>query len=483
LNLVAAAVSAVSTFAVLLVLTHGLPKTDVGVFFSATSLFLLLTSVGDLGTSTGLVYFLSRARARRTLSEGAGYMRVALPPVMVVALLMAALLIGFSGPIADELSKDHAAQFRGYILVLALFIPATAILNLATAATRGLGTMRPSAVLDQILRPGLQLVLVLAAVLWAGGGLVTWAWATPYLPVAVAAWLSWKHRYRRASPEPATDAFRPVGAFWRFTAPRALAGVAQVAMQRLDIVLVGAIAGFGPAAVYTAATRFLVLGQLAAAAISKAAQPILGEAFTRDEPGAVDRLYKTSTAWLVVLTWPLYLTLIVFADTVLTVFGGGYTDGSAVLVVLSATMLLATGSGMVDMVLMMGGRTSWNLYNVLVAFTVNLTVDLWLIPRTGIIGAATGWALAILAANLLPLSQVSWSLRVHPFGRATSIAMTLSTLCFGLVPLLARLTMGAGWPALLLGCVTGGVCFSIGLWRFRGVLGLAGLVPAPSRRR
>ena len=57
--------------------------------------------------------------------------------------------------------------------------------------------------------------------------------------------------------------------FWRFTAPRALANVAQIALQRVDIVLVAALPGSAAAAIYAVAGRFVVLGQLANQAISQ----------------------------------------------------------------------------------------------------------------------------------------------------------------------------------------------------------------------
>ena len=60
--------------------------------------------------------------------------------------------------------------------------------------------------------------------------------------------------------------------------------------------------------------------------------------------------------------------------------------------VLAAAMLVATGCGMVDMVLTMAGRTSWNLGNVLLALGVNVGLDLLLIPEHGVLGAAIGLA-------------------------------------------------------------------------------------------
>ena len=68
--------------------------------------------------------------------------------------------------------------------------------------------------------------------------------------------------------------------FWLFTAPRGLANLAQNVLQSIDIVLVAAMLGAVEAAVYTAATRFLVIGQLGGVAISRASQAKFTELFT-----------------------------------------------------------------------------------------------------------------------------------------------------------------------------------------------------------
>src|SRR5699024_2544277 len=101
-------------------------------------------------------------------------------------------------------------------------------------------------------RPLLQLVLVGVLLTLLGPGSISWAWSIAYLPTAILAWWWWKRLRDQAAIQVVDPEFRPAGPFWRFSAPRALAGVAQVAMQRLDIILVGALAGLQAAAIYGA---------------------------------------------------------------------------------------------------------------------------------------------------------------------------------------------------------------------------------------
>ncbi|MCQ0015748.1 oligosaccharide flippase family protein [Actinomadura madurae] len=108
------------------------------------------------------------------------------------------------------------------------------------------------------------------------------AWAAPYLPCLVVAAL-WYLKISRAGratatatagAPPAAAGWRPLaGGFWRFTAPRAFAQICQTAFQRADIVLVAALSSPREAAVYTAATRFIVISQLVTQAVQNVMQP------------------------------------------------------------------------------------------------------------------------------------------------------------------------------------------------------------------
>jgi O-antigen/teichoic acid export membrane protein len=263
--------------------------------------------------------------------------------------------------------------------------------------------------------------------------------------------------------------------FWRFTAPRAVAALAQITVQRLDIVLVAVLRGPAEAAVYTAATRFLVAGQFANGAISMAAQPRFAELFAVGDRREVNSVYQATTAWLILLTWPLYLLAMIFGPEVLTVFGHSYRAGGTVMVILGGAMLLATACGQVDMVLIASGRSGWSLMNGLLAVGVNVGLDLILIPRYGIAGAAIGWAAAIALTNVVPLTQLAVVSRVHPFGRGTLAAVLLTAFCLGAVPLAARAVAGPGGMAAAAGIVTGCALLAAGSWRFREIMHLSAL--------
>lgn len=469
LGLLGAGVSAAAGVLVVVVLARALPAAEAGVFFAVTSVLLLGQAVAKLGTNTSLVYYLSRWRALGVPERIPSTLRVALLPVVAVGLLIAIALYAAAPWLSQTLAGDTSTTTVAALRVCAVLVPVAALADALVSATRGFDTLVPTVLHDRIGRSLLQVLAVVVAVLlgWTAVAILVAAWALPWLLPAALGGRDLARRLRTVPRDPAAA----VGGaeFWRFSGPRALASLAQIALQRLDIVLVAALLGPAPAAVYTAASRVLIVGQLANQAISTAVQARLGGLLATGDVPAANAAYRAATAWLVLLNWPLYLMFAVFAPQLLALFGPDYADGRSVVLILAAVMLLASACGMVNLVLVMAGRSTWNLGNALLALGVNVALDLLLIPRLGISGAAVGWAVAIAVSNLVALAQIHRSAGLHPFGRATLVAMAVAAACFGVLPA-AALAVGPGAAALAAGL--GAMVYVAVVYRLRRVLQL-----------
>jgi O-antigen/teichoic acid export membrane protein len=485
INLVGAVVAGLANLVLVVVLARSVSKADVGHFYTATSAFLLATVVAKLGTQTGLVYFVARLRALARPAEIPQCLSVALRPVLALGAGLAVVMFGVGAALHWSGSDPHTALVHE-LWVLAPFIPIAALSDSTLAATRGFGAMKPTVRIDSITRNLIQLGLCSVVAVTVGSpGLLVLAWAAPYVVSSVMAGFSVRRLTRRTVGElvPTSRSKEFSREFWKFTAPRALASLTQLLLQRLDIVLVAILRGPADAAVYTAATRLLVAGQMGGGAISTAVQPTLGATLSAGDVTATRDAYQMGTSWLILLTWPFYLLSIVYASLFLRLFGHGYTTAGSVVVILAASMLLATACGMVDMVLTMGGRTRWNLANTATALAVNVVVDLLLVPRYGVTGAAIGWAAAIVANNILPLIQIWYALRVQPFGRSTLTALSVTAASYGLLSTLSAVLVGRDHVlTVAISVVVVSAVFVVLAWLMRANLRLDELLPARFRR-
>ncbi|MFG1703840.1 lipopolysaccharide biosynthesis protein [Nonomuraea sp. M3C6] len=387
-------------FLLVVVVTRALAPSAAGAFFTATALALMVAGVAKLDAGNGLVYFIARAKTYGYLGIS-GYIRAALVPCVVVSGAAGVVLYPRLG-------------------LLAVALPVIVVGDVLLAATRGFGVMRPTVLLDGVLLPGCQLVLAAGAA-WAGAveGLPV-AWAAPYVLVLVLAAAEVRGRVPWTPYLPGTGRD-----LWRYTAPRSVAGAIQAVFQRLDIVLVALLGGPAQAAVYLAATRFKVVGQLANQGLAQAVQARLVRALADGEAALARELYQAATIWLVLLTWPVWVAYAALAPWVLRVFGPSYGSAGPVALVLAGTMMVATACGMVDVVLTAAGHTGTSLLNLLAAITCTVALDVALIPAHGALGAVIGWSGGVIVKNLLPLWQLHRRYGLHPFGRHTLTALRM----------------------------------------------------------
>ena len=428
---------------------------------------------------------------RRGLSVG-------LWPVAVVGSLLGLATFVYAPELADVFSRHgeaETARLADFIRAFAVFIPVSALSLAVFAATRGFATMRPTVYLDKIARPALQPLLVLAAILAGSGStVIALAYLGPYLPALVAGLVWMGVLLRRAErrrggedapePQPARPLGQLVREFWRFTGPRGLAAVFQTTSLWLNTLLIGALRSTKEAGVYAASSRYLAMAAMAAVAIRQVLAPKLSELLARRSTERAAAAYQTTTSWMIALNWPIYLALLTFGPALLKVFGRDFAGGEVVLIVLSATMLAATAVGPVDVVLLMGGRSSWNLINTLVALGANLALNFALTPRYGLAGASVAFAVGILLNNLLPLAQVWRSMGLHPFGPGTGVAAALSAVSFGLVGVGLRALLGPTVTGFVAYAVVGCLLYAALLWRFRDRLeweALSGILRRRSR--
>lgn len=441
-NLMASALAAVLGIVLSIVVARSFSTEDTGLYFAATSVVFLVAAVARLGTSIGLVYWVARLRELGRPDEVRHVLRVALRPVVAVSLL-AAVAILLAAPWLSEVLLGGSETGTQMLRLLALALPAVVVFDSLLGATRGLGTMKPTALLDRVARPTLQLVFTVLAALSGSILAVTAAWVLPYfLLVAVALW--WVLRRVGQSTEVVEGLRRE---FWTFTWPRAITSVVQQARQRFDIVFVTAVSGPVEGALYAVASRFLVVGQLTNSALAMAAQPQVASLSAAERRDAIGAVYRSTTTWIIVLNGPFYLGVAIFSPLLLSLFGPEYVSAWPVSVTLCLAAFIGNGSGMVDVMLSMTGRTNATLANSLGALVTQVVLLVALVPTLGAVGAALAWGASIVVINAMSVVQLARSDGIHPFETGTAYAVLGNALAVALPAGVLAYTLGQTWLA------------------------------------
>lgn len=326
-------------------------------------------------------------------------------PVALVPPLLAAVVVAVGGVLAaDRLAPSlfDGSGVDGAALLTVSFaaVPVVVAMTLLLAALRCVRPIRAYVGVQFFLLPVARPVLVGAAAL-AGGGLL--AGMTGWLVPAALALLACLTlvagplgvgRGATLRPEP-----QDWSAFWRFALPRAASAAIDAGNMWVGVLLTSVLAGPADAGVFGAVGRYILAGQLAMQGLRVAVSPQLSRLLGRGDRAAAAAVHRQLTTWGLVLSWPVYLLLAVFGLAFLQLFGPEFTAGAPAMTVLALAMLVNTGVGNVQSLLLMGGRSGL-LVATLAGLLVTVSLGLWLIPAHGATGAALAWALGIATENL-----------------------------------------------------------------------------------
>ena len=401
---------AVMAFGITLTMTHGSGAADAGRLFQLTAILAIATTACTVGADVGLVRTLPALTARRRSDQLRTAVRAAVPPPLIVSLVVA-LSAGIAA-LVGALGQDTSTA----VLILGTALVAGTILNLCFGTLRGLHRVPWFSFLQNVALPSLRWLGVLV-VIWIGTSLpaLTLAWCLPVIVVLglalVAAKRAWPEN--ETAGDPTAEGFDK-RQFWGFSSARGVTAMIETLLEWIDVLLVGVFLGPVAAGVYGVVNRCVRAGTMLDHTARMVTGPGISAAMAVKDYATTNRIYTVATAVLVAAAWPLYITLAMHGGAVLNLFGDGFDAGHTAMAIVSLSMLLVVSAGGVQSVLLMAGRSLWQLGNKFSALIVAVTLNVLLIPEWGITGAAVAWSAALLTDSGLALWQITTKLGIRP---------------------------------------------------------------------
>lgn len=415
LNIVGLGVFVAATFGTNVLISRAFGRSGPAVLGEVT-LATQLAFVGGAATRFGMdmaavrrvAIDMGQGQAGRTRAVVARAAAVAstVSVVAAIALLMA------SGPLAGAfVSGDGSPSlFRA----AALALPFVALTQVFLGGTRGLKVMRHTLVVFWAGQPVAWILLL--PLVWlvskSPAGTVL-AYALSWMLASGAAWLAW----RRETAGFATVRIEPgaVRELVRYGAPRAPAALLSQLLFWADYFVASIYLQRAELGVYAAAVRVAQTLMLFLVAVNYMFSPFVADLHARGQRDRLDALYKTLTRWMLAGTLPLLLLLLVVPGPVLRLFGSTFDAGATSLRILLLGQLVNVGVGSVGFILIMVGRTGWDLVVYAATFALDVGVAFVLVPRKGAEGAAVAQAVTMVASNLARLYLVWRFVGIQPF--------------------------------------------------------------------
>jgi O-antigen/teichoic acid export membrane protein len=404
-----------SRFAFGIVVARALGADGFGLYTLGITISVMLASVARLGISEGVVHFLPAALHQRDEHRVRGILQVGLILPVVLGLGLAMVLFVLADPLAKNLLRDPTAAT--VLRLLSVCIPIIALGRILMASTRGFKIMRYEVYADNIAFSitKLGLTVLLLALGWELlGALLAFAIAWIVSDLLMLFFLNRLYPLRQFLG----PAKRGVRQLLAFSAPVCLTQVVTQVGANIELLMLSVVSTMAAVGVYSAALRIQAVGAMLLTASQAVAKPIIADLYHQRDWAQLARLYQTLTRWSLSFILPYFLTILLFANPILSIFGEEFERGSLILIIVSLGTLVNAGTGICGAMIVMTGHSKLTFFNSLISAGLSVTLSLILIPSFGLVGVAVAAALSTALINLIRLAQVYWLHKLWPYSRA-----------------------------------------------------------------
>lgn len=389
------------TLAMTVVLARLLGPAGYGVYAYVYSLILVLSVPAQFGLPPLIVRETARGQANMEWGRVKGVARwsnaIAILLSTITILIAASVALYFS----DSFTADQLATFAWGLMLMPLLV----LGNLRGAVLRGLRKVIQGQLPEKIVRPGLFTIMILGV-----GFLFTKEPLTASLAMALQAisallaflfgiWLLNRGNPVEVKNAPSSyDARR-----WLLTVfPLALTAGLHLVNTYADILMLGIFGSAEEVGIYRVSVQGAMLVTFGLSAIDSVVAPHIVRLHAQGDKAKLQHIVTHSARFGAAFAFILVLMYLTIGDKLLSwLFGPAYVPGWVALVILSFGRLFNAATGPVVFLLNMTGHERVMARGVAIATVLNIGLNVLLIPKYGMEGAALATAITLLCWNTL----------------------------------------------------------------------------------
>ena len=391
-------------FAIQILIVRYLSKADYGAWAYVVSLVSLGVSVATFGLDRSITRFIPIYDEEKEYDKLWGTIVMVAGTILSISFGIILLVYGLHNLLAGTLISNE--QAISVLLIMVFGVPIQSMDGLTTGLFAVMAKPRAIFFRKSILGPLLRLIVVLllvfsgASVIFLAAGFVTCG--------AITVVLYGFFLYRTVRREGLLDHFSwaTLDMPWRevlgFTVPLLASDLLYMVMNTTDAVLVGHYNGAEGVGALRVILPVAHVNLLVFSSFTLLFTPVAARLFARGDTNGIGHLYWHTSAWIAVLTFPIFaLTFSLSQPLTATLYGERYESSATYLTVLAMAYYFNAALGFNGLTLKVFGKVWFIVLISVIAAVVNLALNFALVPLYGPLGAAIATASTLIVHNLL----------------------------------------------------------------------------------
>jgi len=389
-------------FSLTLFLTNKFDARMVGQYDFSRALLIFLGGVCVFGMHQSVIYYSGYLKAHDSLP----YLKQVYKKMVVIVLSIAVLFflaIVFVKPeFINSLFDKDVSRLVMYS-VFALFFYGITLLNIDVF--RAINKIYVS----ELYRNVLRYALFFGAILWLyftdNPHLLVELFLLNFVFLAIVSTLYLFYYFSRIKADD-TSVDISYNNILKRSGPMAISAITYLLMQSVDVILLSKFTSFDRVAFYSVAIKLTTIISLVLASVNTVYAPSFAEWYNRKNFNGLRGGIKKSTQLIFLLTFPAILVVFLFSNRILGLFGEDYVMARSSLIVLLIGQAVNALCGSAGVYMNMTGKQVVFQRILLVAFAINITLNLVLIPIYDILGAAIATSISTIFWNVVTTAYI-----------------------------------------------------------------------------
>jgi O-antigen/teichoic acid export membrane protein len=434
-------------------LARTLDARALGIYALGMTLVAFLSLFNSLGLPRSASRYVAAYCATERFDLLRGFLARSLLVLLVFNVLLGAVML-LAGPwIAVHFY--HTPQMQAYLPLFALLMVAGVLSSFFGQVLAAYKNVAGRTMINNFIgtpaRMALTVVLIAAG--FGLGGYIFAQMAGAFLVLALLIRMAWRLTPQAARSTSGTLPGMERGAM-AFAAASVGLGLLDFMKVQTDSIAVGHYLDARRLGVYSIAATMVAMVSLVQRSVNQIFASTIADLHARGEHHLLKRMFQTVTKWVVGLTFPFGLVLIIYAREIMQIFGRGFEEAWPILIIGGVAGLVDCGVGSAGTLLLMSGRQNRLIKIQVVTAGLMIGLSLALVPRWGIIGAGLATALNVALTNLWFLVEVRRELKFYPYsGSFWRLAAPLACMVVVLLLVHSAFPMRPVWAGIAVGMV------------------------------
>ena len=383
-----------------------------GIYSLGNSITNLTTVVGKAGTDFGIMRFVSRRDQKKEID----LIRTDILSTLKTGFIFSIIVMIFQIIAARWLVENvfhESSLLQIVLIVFALSIPFTTLTLIATSATQGFRLLKYQIFVEYIINPTI-LILSLIFIYYTFSAEL--AIILPTLITGIVGFCAANFFLKKIAQ---VNIFNCYSAkinkeILTFSIPIMCTVIIGSLLHWMDILMLGYFTNAETVGLYHPAARTAGLQQSILVAFAGIFAPMFSRYFAQNDVINMEHIYMLVTRWIITLTIPVLILIVLFAKKMMLLFGAEFITSANALVLLVVGTTVFSVFGLSARALVVSGYQNINLINATVVMIINIILNILLIPKLGILGAAYATSTSMVILSLIRVFEIKIYLKIFP---------------------------------------------------------------------